>query len=256
MLDILPPESTDVERERRLQWALAESARNLSVDERYILRRMASVVAQSPAAAREPAGALITIPVVEFAAHAGLTPKVAFRRLDVATHALFDRSVCLNFDDGATSHFVWADSLTNGIEYFDLRFSGTFISYLFTVLRSDRAGVPRGLLTFSDLVSAPAVLDRGQKMPYGLPIVLISRLKARKKRPKTMPMSRLLVRVARRLKNVVSKERLDDIFDVIHRTSRWRRMEDARYYKFTHRDLDEMHDWIVKNMDKPGFFDE
>ncbi len=255
MLDLLPPESTDVEREHRLQQALAESARNLSVDERYILRRMASVVAQSPAAASGLAGALITLPVVEFAAHAGLTSKVALRRLDVAAHSLFGRSVHLNSDDGATLQFVWADSLTNGIEYFDLRFSGTFISYLLTVLSRDRAGVPQGLLAFSDLVTAPAVLDRGDKTPYGLPIVLVSRLKARKKRPKAMSMCRALERAGKRLKNTVDRDRLEDIFDLMYRASPWRGKDDPKYYKFTHRDLNEMHKWIITNMDKPGFFD-
>jgi hypothetical protein len=69
-----------------------------------------------------------------------------------------------------------------------------------------------------------------------------------------MSMSHLLKRLEKRLKAHVERDQLEEILDVVIQDSPWQQMNDPRYYKFTHRDLHNMHQWTVTKMNEPGFF--
>lgn len=253
MADIPLLLSSRVDRDLLLQQALADSARDLSADERYILRRLASVVARHRPETTKFADVLVSLPVGEFAAHAGLTLKVALRRLDVATHSLFNRRVRLLSDDVDTS-IAWVGTRREAAAYFALTFTGFFVEHLFSILRPDWREEIVGVVEFAGGVTGPATLCRGSTAPHGLPIMLTSRLKARGRRPKGMSMTHLLKRVAKRLKGHIDKDRLDDILDVVIQDSPWRGMDNSKYYKFSHRDLYDMQKWIFMKMKEPGFF--
>jgi hypothetical protein len=250
MADFSPTPSV-IERDLQFQQALADSARDLSVDERYVLRRLASIVAQTPPSTKY-AEVPVNLPVSEFAVHAGLTWKVAFRRLDVATHSIFHRHVRQMSSDGCETVTAWAGTLHGGEDSFTLSFTGFFVQHLISVLRPVRIDEILGYVDFAKQVAAPAVLCRGAKQPYGLPVVLTSRLKARTKRPKGMSMSRLLDRVGKRFKGTLDEDELWDVLDMVLRESPWRDKDDSRYYKYTHRDMKKVHQWIIENMNGPG----
>ena len=243
--------SSIVERDLQFQQALADSARDLSLDERYVLRRLASIMAQSPPLT-ECAEVLVSLSVSDFAAHAGLTRKVAFRRLDVATHSIFHRHVRQWSPDGSETVTAWAGAMQGADDGFTLFFTGFFAQHLISVLRPARIDEMVGLVDFAKEGASPAVLCRGTKKPYGLPIVLTSRLKARIKRPKGMSMSRLLDRLGKRLKSRLDNDQLWDVFDMVLQESPWRYKDDSRYYKYTHRDMEKVHQWIVDNTNGPG----
>jgi hypothetical protein len=225
----------------------------LSVDERYVLRRLASVVAQDPTAASTYCGTLITLPVAEFAAHAGLTFKVARRRLNVAAHALFGRGVSVKSVDTEV-HFNWADMVSATDEFCELQFSGLFIKFL--LLTGNAAAVTVPLLSFSHAVTAPAVVARGTKIPGALSIVLVSRLKARAKRRKAMNWEQLTERVGKRLKKIMPGARVMDVIWAAHYHVPWSILRGKKYHDFTHRDIDRMYAWIIANMDQPDFSKE
>jgi hypothetical protein len=150
--------------------------------------------------------------------------------------------------DGCKTITAWAGALHGGEDSFTLSFTGFFVQHLTSVLRPVRIDETLGFVDFAKQVAAPAVLCRGAKQPYGLPIVLMSRLKARTKRPKSMSMARLLERVAKRFKGMLEGDDLYDVFDLVLQESPWRGKDDPRYYKYTHRDLHKVHQWIVENM--------
>jgi len=241
-----------VERDLKFQQALADSARNLSVDERYVLRRLASIVAQTQPSMKY-AEVPVSLSVSEFAVHAGLTRKVAFRRLDVATHTIFQRHVRRSLSDGSETVTAWAGAWHGRDDGFTLCFTGFFVQHLMSVLRPLDIDEIIGIGDFAKEIAAPAVLCRGAKQPYGLPIVLMSHLKARTKRPKGMSMSCLLERVGKRFKGTLDEDELWDVFDMVLRQSPWRGKDDFRYYKYTHRDMKKVHQWIVENMNAPGY---
>jgi hypothetical protein len=152
------------ERDLLLQQAFADSASNLSIDERYILRRLASVVAQDLPTATKYADVLISLPVAEFATHTGLTRKVAYRRLDVATHSLFNRQVRFVSDETETS-IAWAGSRRQAHDFSGLTFTGCFIQHLLPVMRRGGREEVHGFVEFAGAVTAPAVLCRGKRSP-------------------------------------------------------------------------------------------
>jgi hypothetical protein len=252
-MEILPPEQTDEEREQIRQQALADSARNLSVDERYVLRRLASVVAQNPAAASTYAGTLITLSVAEFAASAGITFKVARRRLGVAADSVFGRSVSVQFDDQRTI-FCWGEMLRTTDDFYELHFSGIFIMYLARIVGDINAGISLPLISFAEAVNAPAFVARGTKVPADLSIVLISRLKARTKRPKGMTWCQLTERVAKRLKRSMPRE---SVLDVLFAAENKYPLNRRRFQSpaFTHQDIDHLYDWIMEHKDQPDFLE-
>ncbi|MBV6324895.1 RepB family plasmid replication initiator protein [Duganella violaceipulchra] len=252
-IEILPPVQAEEERERIRQQALVDSARNLSIDERYVLRRLVNLVAQDPDTASRPAGKLITVSVIEFAAHAGITFKVARRRLDMAAYALFERSVSIHFHDEGTI-FCWAEKLGYTEDYYELRFSSTFIRYLEWIVGDIRAGASRPLISFAEAINAPAVVARGAKVPGDLSIVHISRLKARTKRPKSMKWWQLRERVEKRLKQLLSRDEVLDVLDAADQKSPLAKMR-GKYYDYSHRDIAGLYDWIMKNKDKPDFME-
>ncbi|WP_395402156.1 hypothetical protein ACHMW6_28935 [Pseudoduganella sp. UC29_106] len=257
MIEILTPEITEAalarDRELELQRALAESARDLSVDERYILRRMAAIVAQDPASATSFPGLLLGVTVAEFALHAGLTPKVAYRRLDVAAHAIFDRSVTLVSEEGDTTVFRWVTGLGIGNDLIDLTFTGTFINFLYSRLGGGGARAFPKLSAITGAVQAQASVCQEDEGLFAFPIEIKSRRDARQKRPNGMPFTRLFTRVTKRLKSLLNKEQLWDIEDAVYRDSPWTSRTNPRYYKYTHKDLRKLHDWVVAYLMQHGF---
>lgn len=252
-MEILPPVQSEEERERIRQQALVDSARNLSIDERYVLRRLVNLVAQDPGTASRHIGKLVTLPVAEFAAHAGITFKVARRRLDMAAYALFERSVSIHFHDEGTI-FRWAEKLAYTEDYYELRFSSTFIGYLAWIVGDIRAGASRSLLSFAEAINAPAFVARGAKVPGDLSIVHISRLKARTKRPKSLKWDQLSGRVRKRLKRHMSRDEVEDVAHAAYHKSPQAKLR-GKYHDYSHREIAGLYDWIMMNKDKPGFMD-
>lgn len=247
MADFLFPLPPITETDLQFQQALADSARDLSEDERYVLRRLASVVASVPDTTPY-AGVFVTLPVFDFAVHAGLTNKVASRRLDVATHSIFERSIHLPGSDGAERTIRWAEARFGGNDSFDLSFAGVFVRHLALVLKPVTADEMIASVVSAHVGGGPAILCRGTARPYGLPVVLTSRLRARTKRPKAMSMQRLLKRVNKRLKGSMEEEDRRDAVDMVVEDSPWRDKADPKYYKYTYRDLNIVHDWIVAKL--------
>lgn len=249
-MELLPREQSEEQRERIRQQALTDSARGLSVDERYVLRRLANVVAHHPRAA-SLAGTLITIPVADYAANAGITPKVARRRLDMAAYALFGRTVEIHFD-GEGTMFRWVDMIGYTEDFYELRFSATFIKYLMQVV-GDLSGIgSKPMLSFAEALNQPVIVARGTKVPGDLSIALISRLKARSKRPKPMKWWQLRMRVGKRLNRVMSRDEVLDVLDAADQKSPHAKLR-GKYHTFTHRDITGLYDWIMKNKDEPDF---
>lgn len=248
MADFLFPLPPRTETDLQFQQALADSARDLSEDERYVLRRLASVVASMPDTTPH-AGVLVTLPVFDFAVHAGLTSKVASRRLDVATHSIFERSIHLSRSDGTERTIRWAEACCADDDSFDLSFAEVFVRHLAMVLRpvpNDEVITSVGTI---DGVDGSALLCQGTSQPHGLPVVLSSRLKSRTKRPKGMSMQRLLKRLSRRLKRSMNVDHRRDAVDIVAEDSPWRDKANRKYYKYTHRDLNVIHDWVVEKME-------
>jgi hypothetical protein len=252
-MEVLPPEETEQEREQIRQQALADSARGLSIDERYVLRRLVSVVSQDPAGTHHHLGTLITIPVAEFAARTGITPKVARRRLDVATNSLFRRIVSIRFSDQGTD-FCWVTKVGSSEDFFDLQFSGFFLKYLAQVVGGANADISKVLLSFADALNEPAAAARGAKVPADLSIVLISRLQARGKRPKSLKWHQLSGRVRKRLKRHLTPDEIEDVLQVAGNKSPQARLR-GRHYDYSHRDIAGLYDWIMENKDKPDFME-
>jgi hypothetical protein len=252
-MEVLPPEETEQEREQIRQQALADSARGLSIDERYVLRRLVSVVSQDPAGTHPDLGTLITIPVAEFAARTGITPKVARRRLDVATNSLFGRIVSIRFSDRGTD-FCWVTKVGSAEDFFDLQFSGFFLKYLAQVVGGANADISKALLSFADALNEPAAAARGAKVPADLSIVLISRLQARGKRPKSLKWHQLSGRVRKRLKRHLTPDEIEDVMQVAGNKSPQARLR-GRHYDYSHRDIAGLYDWIMENKDKPDFME-
>lgn len=244
-LNILP---STIETDLKFQQALADSARNLSADERYVLRRLASVISRDPRTTRH-ADVFVTLPVCDFTLHAGITTKAASRRLDIATHSIFERSIHLPWSDGTERTIRWAEARCADDDSFDLSFADAFVRYLAMVLRpvpNDEVIKTVGTI---DGVDGSAVLCKGTSQPHGLPVVLSSRLKSRTKRPKGMSMQRLLKRLSRRLKRSMDVDHRRDAVDMVAEDSPWRDKANRKYYKYTHRDLNVIHDWVVEKME-------
>lgn len=246
---VLPPEQTDEELEQICHRALAESARGLSVDERYVLHRLACMVADDPKSGTSRAGYLITLPVVDFATSAGITFKVARRRLDHAVQALFARTVDVRFSDRGTI-FCWAESTRSSDDCFEVRFSAFFLNYLRQVAATSNGGPP-GLNAFSAAVNAPAVSARGFRIPADLSIILVSRLKAHRGRPVGMSRDQLYLRVEKRLKRVMSRDSLLDVMEALYAKGPVQSRHE--HVKYTHRDVDRLYDWVMENRNKPDF---
>jgi hypothetical protein len=248
-MEVLPSEETEQEREQIRQQALADSAHDLSVDERYVLRRLVNVVAADPAAAATPAGSLITLSVAEFTASAGLTPKVALRRLTHAGDALFARTVAVRFSDSGTM-FCWVESLYKTDEYVGLRFSSFFLDYLRRLDADNGAGA---LFDFGAAVNAPVTAARGIKIPGDLSVVLVSRLQARAKRPKNLSHANIYKRVEKKLKQTMSREQVLDVMEVVYAKGPLSKAH--RHAKCNHRDIRRLYEWIMQNKDEPDFLE-
>lgn len=249
-VEILPPEQTDKEREQIRHRALADSARGLSVDERYVLRRMASIVADSPSAGVSFAGVSVVLPVAEFAASAGITFKVARRRLDHAVQALFSRTVSVQYSD-RWEGFRWTDARSEYADAFEMNFSGPFLRHLRAIAIA--GGSSQTLQPFADAVNAPAVTARGFKVPGDLSVVLVSRLQARQKRPTGMTKAQLKQRLRKRLKRVLDRDGIQDAEDALSAKGPLR--SGHKYTKYSHRDLDLLYNWVMKNKDKPDYLE-
>lgn len=63
-----------------------------------------------------------------------------------------------------------------------------------------------------------------------------------------MSMQRLLKRVSRRLKGSMDEDDRRDAVDIVAEDSPWRHKANSKYYRYTYRDLNMVHDWIVKKM--------
>ncbi len=248
-MEVLPPEETEEEREAIRRQALTDSARGLSVDERYVLRRLVNVVAADPAASAGVAGSLITLAVAEFAAAAGLTPKVARRRLLHAGDALFARSVAVRFS-GSGTIFRWVESLYKTDEYVGLRFSSFFLDYL---RRLDGDGRGGALYDFSSAINAPVVAARGIKIPDDLSIVLVSRLQARAKRPKNLSRANIYKRVKKKLKQTMACEQVLDVMEVVYAKGPLRQAHP--HAKLDHHAINVVYKWIMQHKDEPDFFE-
>lgn len=249
MIDVLLPEPVEAlharDREVRLQKAFAETAGELSVDERYVLRRLIALAAQQPDFAEGFLGVFLSLPVAEFALHAGLTPKVAHRRLDIATHAIFQRSTTLVSDEGMTSVFTWATSRGVGEESLDLTFNSTFVKSLCPRLGAN------GERFDPTLVQTPASQEGGGLFAFAIEIN--SRRKDRPSRPKVMPFTRMLARVMKHVKSGLTRDEQWDLEDAVYNASPWQGLTEPRYYKYTHKDLRALHAWVIEYMDKHGF---
>ncbi|WP_348700302.1 RepB family plasmid replication initiator protein [Duganella fentianensis] len=253
-MEVLPPEETEQQREQIRQQALADSARGLSIDERYILRRLVSVVSQNAVGTHPHWGALISIPVKEFAARTGITPKIARRRLDVAVHALFGRVVKMEFYDWGTD-FCWVTKISSGEEFVDLEFSNFFLEYLKQVVGGVNVDTSKGLLSFADALNEPVAAARGTKIPADLSVVLISRLQARGKRPKSLKWHQLSCRVRKRLRKHLTPDEIEEVMQVAENNSPQARLR-RRHYNYSHRDIDGLFDWIMGHKDKPDFTED
>lgn len=250
-MEVLLPEQTEEEREQIRHKALADSARGLTVDERYVLHRLACVAANDPKTGISQAGCLVTLTVVDFAASAGITFKVARRRLDHAVQALFARTVHVRFRDEGTI-FCWAESIWSSDDCFEVRFSVFFLKYLRQIAAASTGGQP-GLNAFSAAVNAPAVSARGFKIPADLSIVLVSRLKAHRRRPVGITSAQVYKRVAKRLKRVMNHSRLLDVMEAVYSKGPVR--SSPAHIKHTHREIDRLYDWVMENKDKPDFME-
>lgn len=249
-VDILPPEQSEEERERITHQALAESARGLSIDERYVLLRLASVVAQDPKAGISLAGSVINLSVAEFAACTGATDKVARRRLDHAVEALFARTVSIQLAD-VWSAFRWTEARVQGDDYFELHFSGYFLKYLRYIASGTVS--ERSLQAFATAVNGPSFAARGFKIPADLSVVLVSRLQARTKRPTGLTEAQLYKRVQKRLKRVLDREGVLDAYDALH--AKGPQLNGHKYTKYSHREINRLYDWVMANKDKPDYLE-
>jgi hypothetical protein len=258
IMEVLPPDTTEAmsgdAREIESRQALAAGASSLSVDEQYILRRMALALSPRPDAVCSFAGILVSIPLSEFALHAGLTPKVAYRRLDVALHAIFDRSVTLKTDEGDTTRFRWITGMRIGHNSMDLTFTGDFINFLYSLLYGG-AGTHLRLDDPADVVMAQASVCLEVERLFAFPIEINSKRHIRRARPKWMPFLRLRTRVLKPLKSALSKEQLLDIQDALSIDSPWRDRSNPRYFKYNHRDLPKLRAWVVAFMREQGFLE-
>lgn len=249
-IEVLPPEQTEEEREEILRKALVDSARGLSVDERYVLSQLSSAVAGDATAGISLAGCLATLPVAVFAASAGLTFKVARRRLDHATKTLFGRTVSAQFSGGGVS-FCWVDSRHATDDSFALNFSGPFLKYLRSV--GVDASASRSSHAFANALSAPVAVPRGLRIPLGLAVVYVSRRKAHVGRPHGMTKAQLNKRLERRLKRALGIDGMWDAIDAVSAKGPLRsRQANARY---THREIDFLYNWVIENKDKPNLTD-
>lgn len=249
-VDVLPPEQTEEERERITVQALAESARGLSIDERYVLRRLAHMVAEDPQAGISLAGSVICLPVADFAVSTGATYKAARRRLDHAVQALFSRTVKIRLSN-VLSVFCWAESCLSQDDYFEVHFSGYFLKYLRYIALGTNS--ERSLQAFASAVNKPSFVARGFKIPADLSVVLVSRLKGRTKRPTGMTKAQLYKRVQKRLKRVLDRDGLMDAYDALH--AKGPQLTGHKYTKYSHREIDRLYNWVMANKDKPDYLE-
>lgn len=240
MIELVAPESLgDQQRHERdiaLKRAIETGARGLTPDEMYILRRLASVIAQDPAAASGYGGCFVSLPVSEFAVHAGLTQKVAHRRLDIAANSLYDRRVELTFA-GETTRFVWASSRLVGTEVLDMSFSQSFVR---AILYTEGMGrEPAALIPSAETILAAVEAGAGVFGQRGLEVTIRSSLMSRKKRPKDMSYDTMCKRIGKQLRVGLGRDQILDTFEVFVQTSRWKGKTDPKYYRYTHKDLRE-----------------
>lgn len=226
----------------KLQRALAEGASGMSVDERFIMSRMAAAVGQGTVGAFKFGGLVLNVPIAAFALHAGLTPKVAYRHLDVAAHAIFDRSITLISEAACTTRFRWVSALSVGENSIDLFFTGTFIRFLYSCL-SDSA-VPNQQSSDGAMQTQCYVIN-GLDGLFAFPVENRSRREKRQPRPKCMSFERMFWRATKGLRGVHYKDQLWDIEDALRVDSPWSGKTDPRYYRYTHKDLRKLQKWIA-----------
>ena len=225
--------------------AIARSARNLSADERYILYRLAAGLLRDPGTMAHT-GMRVLLPVADFAQHGGLKSNVAYRRLGAATEALFGRTVEIEFGNGNALHFVWASSMWTRDDAFELNFTGPFVQHLLDAIAKSEARRS----------SAPFCISLREKHEVGESSRLValepakpkSKLKSRRPR-RVIQWSRLLQRVKKRLKKLVSAEQADRLIELADTEEPWRRMSRSKFHDFTARDIGALTAWLIDKMD-------
>ena len=248
--EVLPPEQTGEERAHILHKALADSAKGLSVDERYVLRKLKYHLSNSTFEGSF-CGCRVGVHVEEFSIDAGLTVKAARRRLDRAATALFSRSVSIQFGD-ETLEFRWVDLYCHTDDVFELNFPSMFLKYLHAIAVAERA--PESLQPFFAALNAPSEVSRGFKIPSDMSVVFVSRHKAHVGRPQGMTLEQLLQRLIKRLRRVLGRDEACDAIDALLAQGTLSRSA-TKYSRYTHRHMRQMYRWVMENKDKPGFLD-
>lgn len=225
--------------------AIARSARNLSDDERYILYSLAAGLSRGPCTTAHT-GMPVLLPVAEFAHHVRLKGKRAYRRLGAAAEALFDRIVEIEFSNGNALHFSWASSMRTQDDHFELHFTHTFVQHLLAATAKSEASRSR----------APLCISLKEEYEGGDNVLLVA-LELTKRKSKLKPgrpcrvikWPRLLQRVKKRLKRLVSAEQADRLIELTDAEEPWRRMSRSKFHDFTARDIGALTAWLIDKMD-------
>jgi hypothetical protein len=225
--------------------AIARSARTLSADERYILYRLAAGLSRDPGTMAHT-GMRVLLPVADFAQHGGLKSNVAYRRLGAATEALFGRTVEIEFGNGTELHFAWASSMWARDDTFELNFTDTFVQHLLDAIAKSEASRSR----------APLCISLKEEHEGGDNILLVALEPAKPKsklkpgRPcRVIQWPRLLQRVKKRIKRLVSAEQADRLIELTDTEEPWRRMSRSKFHDFTARDIGTLTAWLIDKMD-------
>lgn len=227
--------------ERDFASALLRSARNLSPDEKYILRKLALEIANRLDGAPRNLAITLVLPVSAFSEQTGVRGKHAYRRLGAAAETIFMRSVVTELDGWAELHFRWASSMWTGEPGFELEFTETFVRYVVaaqarpsTAQRSSSGGLRYVQADNSDFGSAPVQ----------------GATKLQPKRPRrVITWLNLIHRVKKRLKKVLPADQVDDLIDFAGKEEPWSRASRSKFHQFTARDLTVLYDWIMARKD-------